>query len=74
MVGLEPNRAPAAAAGDLARILAVAPRPEEKRLVLGALVRFPCPAALKTAESLLADPAVAEEAKLAVDRLRRALK
>jgi hypothetical protein len=37
------------------------------------LVRFPCVSGLKTAQSLLADPAVAEEAKLASDRIRRAL-
>jgi HEAT repeat protein len=73
MIGLEPYRAPEGAAADLLRILALSPRPEEKKLVLGALVRFPCVTALKTAESLLADPTVAEEAKLAADRIRRAL-
>ncbi len=74
MIGLEPYRSPEGAAADLLRVLALSPRPEEKKLVLGALVRFPCVTALKTAESLLADPAVAEEAKLAADRIRRALK
>jgi HEAT repeat protein len=74
MIGLEPYRSPEGTAADLLRILALSPRPEEKKLVLGALVRFPCVTALKTAESLLADPTVAEEAKLAADRIRRALK
>ena len=73
MIGLEPHRAPEGAVADLLRALAVAPRPEEKKLVLGMLVRFPCVSGLKTAQSLLADPAVAEEAKLASDRIRRAL-
>jgi hypothetical protein len=73
MIGLEPYRSPEGAAADLLRVLALSPRPEEKKLVLGALVRFPCVTALKTAESLLADPTVAEEAKLAADRIRRAL-
>ena len=73
MIGLEPHRAPEGAVADLLRALAVAPRPEEKKLVLGMLVRFPCVSGLKTAQSLLADPAVAEEAKLAADRIRRAL-
>jgi HEAT repeat protein len=73
MIGLEPFRAPDGAVADLLRALAVAPRPEEKKLVLGMLVRFPCVAGLKTAESLLADPTVAGEAKLAADRIRRAL-
>ncbi|MCX6568762.1 MAG: HEAT repeat domain-containing protein [Candidatus Aminicenantes bacterium] len=73
MIGLEPFRAPDGAVADLLRALAVAPRPEEKKLVLGMLVRFPCVAGLKTAESLLADPTVAGEAKLAADRIRQAL-
>jgi hypothetical protein len=73
MVGLEPYRNPEGAAADLLQILALSPRPEEKRLVLGSLVRFPCVTALKTAESLLSDPTVAEEAKLAADRIRQVL-
>lgn len=73
MIGLEPFRAPDGAVADLLRALAVSPRPEEKKLVLGMLVRFPCVTALKTAESLLADAAIAEEAKLAADRIRQAL-
>jgi len=73
MIGLEPFREPEAAVADLLRALAVSPRPEEKKLVLGMLVRFPCVTGLKTAESLLADPAVAVEAKLAADRIRQAL-
>ena len=37
------------------------------------LVRFPCVTALKTAESLQSDAALAEEAKLAADRIRQVL-
>lgn len=70
MIGLEPYRAPEAAAADLDKVLGLSLRPEEQRLVLGLLGRFPCPASLKIAESLLADPAVAAEAKLAADRIR----
>jgi hypothetical protein len=73
MVGQEPYRNPEGAVADLLRVLAISARPEEKRLVLGALVRFPCVTGLKTAESLLADPEVAKEAKLASDRIRTAL-
>ena len=73
MIGLEPFRAPDGAVADLLRALAVAPRAEEKKLILGMLVRFPCVAGLKTAESLLADPTVAGEAKLAADRISQAL-
>lgn len=74
MVGLEPYRSPEGAAADLLRVLALSPRPEEKKLVLGLLGRFPCVTSLKAAESLLADPTVAAEAKLASDRIRNALK
>ena len=73
MIGLERFRAPDGAVADLLRALAVAPRAEEKKLILGMLVRFPCVSGLKTAESLLADAAVTEEAKLAADRIRQAL-
>ena len=73
MIGLEPYRGPEGAAGDLLKILSLSPRSEEKKLVLAMLVRFPCGTGLKTAESLLADPAVAEEAKLAANRIRQAL-
>jgi len=73
MIGQEPYRNPEGAAADLLQVLAVSPRPEEKKLVLGALVRFPCVTGLKTAESLLSDSSVAEEAKLAADRIRTAL-
>lgn len=73
MVGLEPHRAPAGATADLLDVLAAATRPEEKKLVLGMLARFPCADGLKAAEALLADPAVAGEAKLAADRIRQAL-
>ncbi|MGB8959584.1 MAG: HEAT repeat domain-containing protein [Candidatus Aminicenantales bacterium] len=74
MIGLEPNREPEGVAMDLLNVLSLSPRPEEKKLVLGMLGRFPCVTGLKTAESLLADPTVAAEAKVAADRIRRALK
>lgn len=74
MIGLEPFRAPEGVAADLLRVLAVSSRPEEKKLVLGALVRFPSVTALKAAESLVADPEVAPEARLAADRIRNSLK
>jgi HEAT repeat protein len=73
MIGQEPYRNSEGAAADLLQVLAISPRPEEKRLVLGALVRFPCVTGLKTAESLLSDSTVAAEAKLAADRIRIAL-
>ncbi|MBN2206719.1 MAG: hypothetical protein JW742_04890, partial [Candidatus Aminicenantes bacterium] len=73
MVGLEPYRNPAAATADLATALALASRPEEKKLVLGLLPRFACPEARALAESLLADPAVKDEAALAAARIKERL-
>ena len=73
-IGLEPNRLPEAGAADLLKVLALATRTEEKLLILGLLGRFPCVTSLKTAESLLSDPTVATEAKLAADRIRRSLR
>lgn len=70
MIGLELHRSPEGATADLLKALALAPRPEEKKLILGMLARFPCVPSLKAAESLLADPTVAAEAKLAADRIR----
>ncbi|HVP89623.1 MAG TPA: HEAT repeat domain-containing protein [Terriglobales bacterium] len=70
MIGLEPYRRPDGAAGDLEKALALATRPEEKKLVLGLLPRFPCDRGLKLAESLEGDAAVAAEAKAAADRIR----
>ena len=74
LIGLEPNRSPEGAAADVLKLLALSPRPEEKKLILGLLGRFPCVTSLKTAESLVSDPTVAAEAKLAADRIRKALK
>ncbi len=74
MIGLEPNRSPEGVAADVLRVLALSPRPEEKKLILGLLGRFPCVTSLKTAESLVSDQTVAAEAKLAADRIRKALK
>ena len=73
MVGLEPYRLPDAAAADLEKAMALASRPEEKKLVLGLLPRFPCERSLRLAESLQNDTAVKEEAKAAADRIRRSL-
>jgi hypothetical protein len=73
MVGLEPYRQPDAAAADLEKALGLASRPEEKKLVLGLLPRFPCERGLRVAESLQNDPSVKDEAKAAADRIRRSI-
>ena len=73
MIGLEPDLRPEGAVANLETILALSDRPEEKKLVLGMLPRFPCEPGLKLARSLSGDPAVATEAKLAVERIQRSL-
>jgi len=70
MVGLEKHQLPEAAVRHLGAALELAARPEEKRLVLGALPDFACPEALALAESLLTVEEVREEAQAAVDKIR----
>ena len=71
LVGLEPYRNPAAAVADLKTALDLAWRPEERKLVLGALGTFPSREALDLATGLLKDPAVAAEAQAAIDRIKQ---
>lgn len=73
MIRLERYRLPEAAAKDLADVLQLASRPEEKKLILSALPDFACPDALKTAAMLLKDKDVGEEAKLALEKIQAAL-
>jgi len=73
MIGLDTYRQPEGAVGELEKALALASRPEEKKLVLGLLPRFPCEKGLKLAESLESTPAIAAEAKAAADRIRASL-
>lgn len=69
VIGLEAYRQPNAAVADLTVALGLATRPEERKLVLGALPSFGCPEAVALATSLLTDPDVKAEAQAAVDRL-----
>ena len=73
MIALERYRAPEAAVASLGDALALAGRAEEKRLILGALPAFACPAALQLAESLLASEDVKTEARAAADSIRERL-
>jgi type 1 glutamine amidotransferase/HEAT repeat protein len=52
----------------------VAKRPEEKKAVLAVLPQFACTEALKMAQSCETDSALAAEAKLAVEKIKKALK
>jgi len=73
IVTLDRYREPEAAVGDLRQAASFSWRPEEWNLVLGALVRFPCPAALELARSFEREPAVAAEAAVAIEKLQEAL-
>lgn len=66
-------RKPEAAVTDLRKILYLASRPEEKKLVLGALPRFPCPDALELAGDFLGEPGLAAEAGAAIRRIQARL-
>ncbi|MGH9723329.1 MAG: HEAT repeat domain-containing protein [Bryobacteraceae bacterium] len=55
----------------LAGVMGMAKQPDEKRGVLALLPRFPVKEAMRIAETAEADAAVANEAKAAVQRLRR---
>jgi HEAT repeat protein len=57
----------------LEQVMKLAQQPEEKQAVLSLLPRVPAARGLKLAEAALADQTVAEEAKIAVERLKRAL-
>ena len=68
-VDLDPYRDPEAAVADLKLAAAFSWRPEEQRLVLGALVQFPCKGALALATELLKEPSVEVEAQAAIDKI-----
>jgi hypothetical protein len=70
MIGLEKFQSPEAAVRSLETALALSSRPEEKKLVLGALPDFACPEALAVAESLLNVEGVQEEAQAAVENIK----
>ena len=74
LVGVDRHREPAAAVADLRSAAAFSWRPEEQRLVLGALVQFPCPEALDLATGFLRDPTVKPEAEAAVEKIKAKLK
>ena len=70
---LPSGRTPRATAALLGTAISVATRAEEKKSALAALQRVVCPESLDVARHSLSDPAVAAEARLAVETLERAL-
>jgi HEAT repeat protein len=72
-ITLDRYRAPAAAVDDLRSAAAFAWRPEEQKLVLGALVQFPCRDALDLANSFVREAEVKTEAEAAVGEIQKRL-
>jgi hypothetical protein len=73
LAGLPENRTPAETVRLFSEAMSLAKRAEEKRSVLAALQGIVSPEALALAEEASQDPAVAEEAKVAADRIRQRL-
>lgn len=69
LLTLDTSRQPAAAVADLCTVGGMTTRPEERRLVLGALAQFPSPEALAAAKGFLGDASVRSEAQAAVDSI-----
>jgi hypothetical protein len=69
VVGLDVHRLPEAAVADLKMLSGLAWRPEEQKLVLGALAAFPCQDALDMAGGLLQNDALKAEAQAAIDKI-----
>lgn len=73
LIGLERFRSPESAVKDLKLAYGLADRPEEKRLVLGAVPNFSCPDAQEFAESLLEFDDIKAEVQVAVDKIKKRL-
>jgi HEAT repeat protein len=74
IIALDRYRDPEAAVADLRQAAGFSWRPEEQKLVLGALGQFPCRDALELATGFLREPTVAAEAEAAIKKLQAALK
>ena len=74
VVGLDKYRDPQAAVADLKEAAALSWRPEEQKLILGAVTKFPCQAALVLANGFLNEPDVKAEAQSAVKAITARLK
>ncbi len=74
LLGKRDNPKPAAAVAKLAEAMKLAKRTEEKRAILGALGNLPCDQAVKLAETLATDKALAREATAAVKKIKDAIK
>jgi hypothetical protein len=69
LVSLDAHRLPEAAVADLKGLSGLAWRPEEQKLILGALAAFPCQDALNLANGFLSNEALKAEARAAIDKI-----
>jgi len=69
LAGLDVYRLPEAAVADLKMLSGLAWRPEERKLVLGALATFPCQAALDMANGFLQNDDLKAEAQAAIEAI-----
>jgi hypothetical protein len=69
VTSLDVYRLPRAAVADFKMLSGLAWRPEEQKLILGALATFPCQAALELAKGLLQNEALKAEAQAAIDKI-----
>jgi hypothetical protein len=73
LISADAYRMPEAAVADLKSLSVLAWRPEEQKLVLGAVSAFPCQAALDFANGFMTDEALKAEAKAAVDKITQGM-
>jgi hypothetical protein len=73
LIGLPDGRPPAETVKMLSEAMSLAKRPDEKRTVLSMLQGINTREALAIAEAAAKDPHVADEAKMAADRIRQRL-
>jgi HEAT repeat protein len=69
IIGLDKYRDPDSAVADLRLAAGFSWRPDEQKLVLGALAEFPCQDALDLAKGFLQEASVAAEAQVAIDNI-----
>ena len=73
LLSADTYRMPEAAVADLKVLSGLAWRPEEQKLVLGALAVFPCQDALDLAGVLMQNDALKAEAQAAIDRITQGM-
>jgi hypothetical protein len=74
LVQLPSDRPAPDTVGLLASAMKLAKQPDEKKAILGLLPQYPTPDGLRLAQAASSDADIANEAKMAVQRLERSLR